>query len=107
MLHPRSNSTTLGAASAKVLMPPAHDDGIADERVPYAAQSARGTDVPIQLRRDCDPGNPVETRADDRRVAGVSPRNSPMPPRKTPGVVPEKFPSGLPICVFRIWPVRL
>src|SRR4051794_11660857 len=107
MLHARSNRTTLGAASANVLVPPAHDAGIADACAAYDDQSARGTDAPIQLNRDCDPGKPVETIADDSSAAGVSPRNSPMPPRSTPGVVLVNRPRPFAISAFLICPVRL
>src|SRR4051812_27905112 len=107
MLHERSNRRTLGAASANTLAPPAHDDGIADDCAEYAAQSAPGTAPPMQLNRVCDPGNPVDTSAVERSDAGVIPRNSPIPPRRTPGVVPVNRPRPLAICVLRICPLRL
>src|SRR3954471_17995782 len=107
MLHTRSRSTTFGTASENVFAPPAHDDGTAELCAAYADQSARGTEPPIQLNRDCEPGSPVDTSADDNNDAGVRPRNSPMPPRSTPGVVLVKRPSPLATTPLRTCPLRL
>src|SRR5262249_9682572 len=103
----RSNATTFGAASANELLPVVHVVGIALADAANAFQLGGGPSPPMQLTRASDPGNPVETSAVDNRFAGVKLRNSPMPPRSTPGVVPLKRPRLLPMVVLRTWPLRL
>src|SRR4051812_26421514 len=57
--------------------------------------------------RESAPGNPVFTSAVDNRFAGVKPRNSPTPPRNTPGVVLVNRPRPLSMFALRICAERL
>jgi hypothetical protein len=106
IFHAGSKSNTFGAASRKDDYRPTHVDGIADTFA-IACLSARGTDDPMQPMRESAPGRPVFTSADESRFAGVNPRNSPMPPRRTPGVVLVNRPSPFSMFAFRTCPVRL